>query len=263
MLSQKQLDQFYFEIYNKIIDEYHLPEYLYLATSEKILSGVYQGFGGNFNEILLNNPNYKVLKSLHDNIYVFSAAKTFQQIQDTKKLIFDEKGFKRSFNDFRKDAEKINEIYNGYRVPDNWLKTEYNTAISQANSAAYWQEIEAEKEILPYLQFQTVGDDAVRPEHQEFDNIIRRVDDPFWDYAMPPLDWNCRCTVIQLDSSYSPTPKTGLPPKKNVDKFFQFNPGKENYIFESKGKDMHPYFKVAERYKLYKDNNFGMRIPKK
>lgn len=262
MLSKEQLEQFYFQVYNKIIDEYRLPEYLYLFTGEKLLEGVFQGYGKTLKEISLASPDYKILKSLHDNVYIFSSAKTFQQVQDTKKVVFDEKGFKRSFNEFRIDAEKINEIYNGYKVPENWLRAEYDTAVSQANSAAYWQEIEKEKDILPVLQFQAVGDDATCPICRPFDNKIRHVDDSFWNYAMPPLHFRCRCLVIQQDDSFKQTLKSELPKEREVSELFRFNPGKQNYIFESKGEAMHPYFKVAERYKLFKDNNFGMKIPK-
>lgn len=264
MLTDEQLEALFFGIYNGFITEWTLPANLYNNTASYLLKGLFQGYGKTFSEVGLNSIDYNVLKSLHDNIYVFSSAKTFQQVKDIQALIFDANGNKRPWNKFRDDAKKVNTIYNGYKTPDNWLKTEYNTAISQANSAAYWQQIQAEKETLPYLKFQTVKDAAVRPEHRKFDNVIRRVDDPFWNYAMVPLDFNCRCIVIQVDASFAKkeTPKSDLPPESEVGKLFRFNPGKDNYIFETKGQNMHPYYKVEERYKLYKQNNFGMQIPK-
>jgi uncharacterized protein with gpF-like domain len=131
-----------------------------------------------------------------------------------------------------------------------------STSIRSPNSGSQWLDIEKNKDILPYLQYQTVSDGRVRKSHQELDNIIRRVDDKFWNNYYPPNGWNCRCNVIQL-SEATETDIKGFKQPDDVPDLFMMNAGKDKVIFS----DKHPYFKVDKQYKEYADKNFGFSIP--
>lgn len=48
---------------------------------------------------------------------------------------------------------------------------------------------------FPYLQYLTVKDISVRPEHAALHGKIIRKDDPIWKRIYPPWGWNCRCTT--------------------------------------------------------------------
>jgi len=252
-MSEEEIERLMYDIYNGHINDWFLPVNLYTATSDKLMSGVFRGFGANFFELDTNSENYAVLKQLQTDTYIFSGSKTFHNVQDMRTMIFDNKGMMRSFREFRADALGVYDTYNV-----NWLETEYKMAIQQANSAAEWQEIQATKDVLPFLQFQTAGDTAVRDEHAQYDGIIRKVDDAFWNYANPPLDWGCRCIVIQVDESYKQTDKYQLPDKDTVPKLFQFNPGKHKLVFNT---ESHPYWKVDQKYKIFREDNFGLPLP--
>ena len=243
-------------IWNSFITEWNPSEELYQETGKELEKGVYQGFGETLMQVK-HTGDFETLKALHDNVYIFSAAKTFQQTLDIRRVIFDENGYKRAFNDFKKDASKIFDIYN-----DVWLKTEYDTAITQAYATSQWQEIEKEKNILPYLTYQTSKDEATCPICAPFDGMTRHVNDPFWNYATPPLHYKCRCLLIQMPDDTKMTNKIELPKESIVPEMFRFNPGKDKYIFPATGEYAHPYFKVAEKYKIFKQNNFGFEIPK-
>lgn len=52
---------------------------------------------------------------------------------------------------------------------------------------------------LNYMRYQAILDDRTRPNHAANDGITRKVDDPFWNTNLPPLGYNCRCFVLNLD----------------------------------------------------------------
>ena len=127
-------------------------------------------------------------------------------------------------------------------------------AVASSQSAAQWQRIEATKEVLPLLQYITAGDERVRLEHQELEDVIRPVDDTFWDIYYPPNGWGCRCDVIQLDSgTITPLDKITLPDIKPI---FMYNPGKRGFAFPPG----HPYYDglppsvAQEALALWNDN---------
>lgn len=243
------------DIYTGKIDEYHLPEDLYLWTAKKLLKEANKGFFKEQFTGQIERPAEELIELLKRNIYVFSGAKTFQDVLDIKNIVYKE-GFIRPFNEFKKEADKIFDNYN-----KNWLKVEQDLAWKQASSAKRWYDIQAEKDVLPMLKYVTAGDDRVRDEHAVLDGIIKKADDSFWDNYMPPNGFNCRCIAEQLEET-AETPDNILKQKKKqseLPKLFKNNPGQTGYIFDEKA---HPYFKVEDKYKLFKKRNFGLPIPK-
>lgn len=240
------------DIYAGKIDEYHLPEDLYFWTAKKLLKEVNKGFFKEQFKGQVEYPAEELITFLRINVYEFSGAKTFQNVLDIQALMFDDKGFLRPFNKFRDDALKSYDNYN-----TNWLKVEQDLAWKQSSSAKRWYDIQAEKDVLPMLRYQTAGDDRVRDEHAELDGITRKVDDPFWDNYMPPNGFYCRCIVVQMED----IKETDIS-KRKIEKLptlFRDNPGKVGHIYN---KEKHPYFKVDKRYKVFKGKNFGLPIPK-
>lgn len=226
-LKLKDIDRILKAIYEGDISFRKLPKLLSQFTFDEIISFVQKGFG----EL---SSDFKTAKmtAYESNIVAFSGAKTFQQVKDINNFVFLPDGSKRPFKEFREFALKLTDQYNV-----RWLKTEQDTAFGVAQSADQWREFEEDKDIFPLLQYQTALDERVRDSHKAWDNIIRPVDDPFWDAHMPINGFNCRCTVIQLESGRI-TKLRGVP--KNDDKLFSVNPGKVDYIFNEK---KHPYFK--------------------
>jgi SPP1 gp7 family putative phage head morphogenesis protein len=256
-LTGQEIEQILKGIYNDTITLLDLPGNLYLDTGKTILNKIYQGYGGNLEDFIPGSSEYVMLEKLYESNYRFAAAKTFQNVRAIQPLVF-ENGIRRAFEEFSKDAEQVYKLYN-----KTWLKTEKNTALVSADSARYWQEIEADKEIFPYLKYETVNDEAVRDEHAALDGITRRIDDSFWSWAMPPNGYGCRCIATQLTKEEAKeTPKSKIPNKnKEVPKLFQNNSGKTGQIFKETGSGKHPYYKVPKKYKGLKENNFNLGIP--
>lgn len=247
LFSDEEIDEIILAIFAGVINVHSLDLRTYQKIARKLSEGVFEGFGKDINSVMYASEDYYMLKALRDNIYIFSGAKTYQQTREVSSLLVGEKI--EGFNDFRKKARQILIDYN-----ENYLRTEYQSAIQQSRSASQWMEIGREKDEM--LTYHTVGDARVRPTHVALDDITRPVDDKFWDLYFPPNGWNCRCTVLQGDSDEK-TDMRGFKAPDDVPDIFKFNAGKERIIFSPK----HPYFKVAPRDKEWAKQNFGMPMP--
>jgi len=200
-------------------------------VAEKLRDAVIEGFGKDLPAIDYETPDFAKLANLERNVYQFSAAKDFQQLKSMTLALMDGDRI-RTFTEFRNEALKISDVYVG-----PWLRTEYDTAIASAQMAAKWQRFYADKKTLPLLQYRTVGDERVRPSHEELDNVIRNIDDPFWDMYFPPNGWNCRCDVIQVVHG-TETPYKDIVMPDDVPRMFQTNMAKQGVIFPDKS----PYY---------------------
>ncbi|URI06635.1 phage minor head protein [Aquincola tertiaricarbonis] len=84
------------------------------------------------------------------------------------------------------------------RFNDARLRLIYDVNLGQAYEAGQWQRAQATKERFPYLQYVTMGDEAVRPLHAAWNGTVLPVDHPWWDTHHPKNGWRCRCRTVQL-----------------------------------------------------------------
>ena len=176
--------------------------------------------------------------SLEHSTYVFSGIKTFHELNEAFPSLVDEQGNKKPFERFLNDVQKVDKTYN-----EHYLRAEYNFAHASAGMAAKWETF-AEDGDRYNLQYRTVGDDHVRPEHAALNGTTLPFSDAFWDSYYPPNGWNCRCTVVQVrKTKYPETPheeayKRGAEALANDTRgMFRFNPGKQGKAMP----DYNPY----------------------
>ena len=176
--------------------------------------------------------------SLEHSTYVFSGLKTFHELNEAFPALVDENGNRKSFERFLNDVQKVDKTYN-----EHYLWAEYNFAHASAGMAAKWEAF-AEDGDRYNLQYRTVGDDHVRPEHAALNGTTLPFSDAFWDSYYPPNGWNCRCTVVQVrKTKYPETPheeayKRGAEALANDTRgMFRFNPGKQRKAMP----DYNPY----------------------
>jgi len=172
-----------------------------------------------------------MLTRLTRDVWNFSSAKNYQQMRDMTLALKDENGKLRSFGDFKDAAGAINGKYNS-----SWLRTEYNQAVGSATMAARWSEFEANKKIMPFLQYSTVGDARVRDTHRALEGIIKKMDDAFWATHFPPNGWGCRCSANQLPNSNAK--ETKEIPDVPIPPMFRTNLAQSGLIFPAG----HPYY---------------------
>lgn len=237
-------DQLIEDVYNEESSIFDLPYELYLFTFLNLITPVYRLFG------LPSDQKIKALvrtaSRMKNSVSIFSGAKTFQNVLDLSMSVFDNQGNKRPLNEFKKIAKGINEKYNV-----NYIRTENNLAFRQSEAVAYWEDIQNEKDIFPFLRYNAVNDARTRDEHEIHDGVLKRVDDPFWNTWFPPNGWNCRCIVERVSSG---TPDNTKYPE-NKEELFSTNVGKTGVIFPKK----HPYNQVPKEFREAKKNNFGLK----
>lgn len=203
-------------------------------TFNQLNKAATEGYGANYDSY--SKSHNKTVQQLRQNIYQFSAAKTFQQLQHFNSLLVDENGKERSFSSFKNAVLTVHPKYNV-----NYLQAEYQTAKASAQMARKWQTFERNRDRFPYLKYKTVGDEHVRDDHQKLHNFTAHIDDPIWNKIYPPNDWRCRCYVVQTNqASDEPAPDISF-----IDPEFSINVGKTGVIFSPE----HPYFVFPKKDK--------------
>lgn len=101
---------------------------------------------------------------------------------------------------FRKEFDqavgKAGWSYNGAR---GWrTQIIFDANLRSAHMAGRWYQLWANRERRPFLQYRTAGDSRVRPQHRQWNGIVRAIGDAFWAVFYPPNGWGCRCTVRAL-----------------------------------------------------------------
>ena len=254
LFPESKLTKYIRKIFDGTFSGFKPSVELFIATCNFLDAGLWDGFGEILFDMDPDTADAKLLSDLRDNVHVFSAFKSHHSAELIGELIWDENGVKRSFKDFRVDAMEMFGI-----THDTHLKTEFRTSVSNGRAAAQWRDVVADADLFPFMKYNTVGDERVRPDHEDYDGITRPVTDKFWKKHFPPNGFNCRCDVTKLtglESGFKVTDKkvanaAVLPPE-----LFQMNAGIDRVIFDPR----HPYFTVADRYKVAAKENFNLPL---
>lgn len=167
------------------------PE-LFAWTSNQLITALEQGFKRNIQHadaVLSYAYNLQVdtvITAMEANLYRFSIGKTLAEVQALNEAFRKSK----SFSEFKMQAKTLTTDFN-----ERWAKTEYNTALLAAESAANYQDLMRKSKIFPYWKYKTVGDSKVRQEHAALDGLILHYQDPRWKEIFPPNGWGCRCKI--------------------------------------------------------------------
>ena len=215
-------------------------------TANELMKAVITGY--NKKNIEYNTPDYNMLTNLERNIYHFSAAKNYQELQTFTLAIKDDNGKIRSFNDYKRAIDQIHLKYN------SWLETEYDAAIGGSQMASKWVDF-PEGSILEY---RTAGDSRVRDDHAKLNGTKRKKEDPFWNTYYPPNGWKCRCTAIELSSDTSETPLKDIQRPKIQD-LWRTNTAKKGLVFP----EDHPYYKGIPKEVLEKEKAIHADVVRK
>lgn len=175
------------------------------------------------------------------NTVQFSAAKSMAESKMMQSAVFDEDGVKKSFSEFRKDAEEITDIFQ-----KTWLRTEYDTAGKQATNAELFTRMREDKDLYPYWEYLETDSAHPREEHLELVGKIFKIGDPEGDECFPPNGFNCGCsseTVDQADLDKDEREVSdGKEALEHVDPQFRFNPADQGIL----PKESHSYFEVVK-----------------
>lgn len=202
-------------------------------TAAYLQQGITSGFG-----TTTDATDKAMLESLTKNVQLFSGFKTYDQLLEITNLLKDENGKQREWPAFKNEVLKSNKDYNV-----NYLKAEYDQANVGSQMASYWQEIQRNKDTLPYLKFVATNDSRTTAICKSLDGFTARVDDPIWLQYFLPLHWHERSNIIQLADA--------VESNKSDFKFMELQPMFKNNIgitgvaFPS----THPYFDTSVKVK--------------
>jgi len=254
--SEERIEDYLLGVHAEVITKENLSVDYHERVAIQLEQALVIGFGATLTGINYTSPLYETFIKLRENIFVFSAAKQYQQVRTMSEFIYD-KGVKSTYTEFRQLARKVFIEYN-----DTYLRSEYITAIGQSQMAKEWVEADQKKDLFPYLTYRTQRDSRVRDEHATLDGITLPVNHPFWNTYMPKNAWRCRCfTVSKARAKVTDLTERDLSDLEDEKKFppvFRMNPGKDGLIFNPKH---HPYFFVAKGDAGLKQQNFKMPVP--
>ena len=142
-----------------------------------------------------------IWQSAHDKAFVVAGANTADLVNDFRAAVDKAIAKGTTLETFRQDFDAIIKkhgwSYNGGR---GWrTRVIYETNLRTAHMAGRYQQIQQVAKTRPYLQYKHA--DYVsnpRPEHQSWDGLILKHDDPFWQTHFPPNGWGCKCRVNTL-----------------------------------------------------------------
>lgn len=178
-------------------------------------------------------------QALSDNALLFSGFKAYHTMREAGLSLQDKStGGIKSFDDFKKDAEKV------FKRQNLNLRAEYQHATTTAQMVAKWQKIEQDGDRYD-LQYRTAGDDKVRAEHSALNGTTLPPGDKFWSEFYPPNGWGCRCQAVQVRKGKYTTSNSDKAIEKGremtskpSEKIFRTNAGKTKKVFP----DKHPNF---------------------
>lgn len=98
-----------------------------------------------------------------------------------------------TFQEFQKAVGEA-----GIELSPHHLDNIFRTNIQNAYAHGIWTQQQENKANRPYLKYSSLTDSRVRPSHLALNNIIRHIDDAFWDTHYPPNGFQCRCGVDAL-----------------------------------------------------------------
>lgn len=137
----------------------------------------------------------------HDYAFVVAGANRSDLVADFRLAVqraIEDGG---TLEDFRHDFDRIvakhGWSYNGGR---NWRsRVIYETNMRSTYMAGRYEQLMVVREQRPFWQY--IHSDAVenpRPEHEAWNGMVLRWDDPWWQYHFPINAWGCQCSVRAL-----------------------------------------------------------------
>lgn len=178
---------------------------------------------GDFFRRKLNLPTSgwtDVYEQEHDWAFVVAGANRDEIVSAFRKAVEKAIVDGGTLEDFRRDFDRIvAETGWDYRGGRNWRsRVIYETNLTSSYQAGRYEQLQAVKAERPYWQYD--HSDAVqnpRPEHQAWDGLVLRADDPWWQMHYPPNGWGCQCQVHALsEADLKRMGKTGPDQAPNV-----------------------------------------------
>lgn len=124
-------------------------------------------------------------------------------LKDAHNAIFDAIADGNTVSEFVKDLwPKVAQKHGAYGAEvaahmETIFRTNVQAAFAGGRYAAMFRPDMVE--LYPFVRYRAILDTRVRPEHRELHGKVFRKDDPYARRYFPPLGFNCRCVLEELD----------------------------------------------------------------
>ena len=139
-----------------------------------------QGLDSVFTDPEFGKVNKEFVNEFRHNTAVFNAFKNHKQTNDLVALLHDENNKLRSFRNFKKLALNVSRDYN-----EEWLRTEYNTAVRSARMAVNYRNWLKTERLYPNLEYLETTSAHARVSHLEYVGTILPIRHVWWDKHLP------------------------------------------------------------------------------
>lgn len=138
-----------------------------------------------------------VLNDIHSSLTdVLKNGSTLRQFQDDLEPVLQRKGWLgRGLK-----ADENGEL-EGKKLMPYRLDTIFRTNVQSAYAAGRWQQQMRNVADRPYLEYNGIMDNRIRPTHAALNGRVFRWDDPIWQTIYPPNGYRCRCWVRALNEA--------------------------------------------------------------
>jgi SPP1 gp7 family putative phage head morphogenesis protein len=188
----------------------------------QFVTAIEEGYGKKIG-INYDTPDGNMLTHLANNVYQFSAAKTYTQLRQLTQALLDDNGKLRTESQFKRVAFQINDTH-----VNQWLKVERQFAIAGSQMASKWVDIK-ENKATRFIEFDVVMDGHTSEICKPLHGIIVSVDDPMLHIYYPPNHFGCRTTIRQhINAQVTSSDKIHYP---EIPAMFRINLGENKLIF--------------------------------
>ena len=204
---------------------------LWKLKRDTLNKAVDEGFG----IVDYDSPDFGFVQELKRNNDVFAAFAVHDQTEKLQAQLVDADNRLKSFSQFKKDTGGI--IAEGHRH----TRTEYNTAIKRARSAAQFKQFQRTAHLYPNITW--TPSRAANPDvvHRGYWGTTLPISHPFWLSNFPGSRWNCKCGWEVTDAEVTKEPAEKVKPVPGLDE----NPVQSGSIFSQS----HPHFKKVGKKK--------------
>ena len=142
-----------------------------------------------------------IWEAQHDRAFVVAGAARDDLVADLRGAVDAAIGDGETLEAFRARFDEIVERHGWAYKGDRLWRTRviYDTNIATSYSAGRWTQANAVVAQRPYWRYRhSPASEVPRPDHEAWDGLILRADDPWWRTHWPPNGWGCNCWVETL-----------------------------------------------------------------
>jgi hypothetical protein len=237
LLTEDEINQLLVDVYRGIINVRNLPKDIYKQIAKELILSAQTGYPFDNERAVL----------LEQNIYHFSAAKTYQMIRLTEQER-QHKGKLIPFEKYKEAATGIVDVFLG-----TYLAAESSQCEFVGKAMKVFDKGNKTSQVWEYV---TMKDGRVRPAHAYLDGLIFDVKNKEVQQFSPPNGWHCRCKKKYYKTGAATDLKDFdmAEAHQNIPPMFRRDFGAEGIAFP---KD-HPYFEVPRKDKDLPKKNFGL-----